>query len=718
MPAVQQPSPKNPKASFYVAGGTLPTGAASYVARQADHDLLDALRRGEFCYVLNTRQMGKSSLMIRTAAQLRSDGFSVAVLDLTAIGQNLTPAQWYAGLLAALGEQLGIEDKLDGFVASDAGVGPMQRFFQAIRQVVLPRFADRLVVFVDEIDAVRSLPFSADEFFAGIRECHNRRATDPVYEKLCFCLLGVATPADLVTDTRISPFNIGRRIELRDFTREEAAPLAEGIEGGLRVLDRVLHWTGGHPYMTQRLCRAVAEEPNAVSPRGVDGVCRRLFLTKQARDTDDNLAFVRNRLLRSEADLAALLDLYQRVRTGKRVADDETSSLIPILRLSGITTATNGVLRIRNRIYETVFDPEWINEHMPGAELRRQRVAFKLGASRAGIAAVAIGLILVWVAWGVPIEKRAKVIVTFQFPERHLPAGGHIMDLKPELLLVDEQGAPTNIPPIQPDTNTSLRANQVEFTMPAAWYGFRWATNHSTWWNSWSRHPQNYQVLIVKPAPESPFDDYDIDSASRYAIGSYSLVRSTGETVLPWDSWIETTAFDVPKEKSALVIGRVNWGGLEAQSISITSLTLTVTGLRKLTVPLVVPIQRSGSGSSFELDLTEYVPGGKKPSDVSIIATAEVPVESSSPTLMYQVQSKPCDLVLSLSNQAIPADISFPEITLPAPAVQPVSIATPSSAPGNGSASRASAPALPAPAIPPTAGTSAAPVSKKPAALQ
>src|SRR5207253_10014547 len=88
-----------------------------------------------------------------------------------------------------------------------------------------PQPAQRVVVFVDEIDAVRSLPFPADEFFAAIRECYNRRAQDPAFQRLTFCLLGVATPADLISDTRMSPFNVGRRIELRDFTAAEAAPL-------------------------------------------------------------------------------------------------------------------------------------------------------------------------------------------------------------------------------------------------------------------------------------------------------------------------------------------------------------------------------------------------------------------------------------------------------------------------------------------------------------
>src|SRR5258708_14756264 len=73
------------KSPIFISGGTLPLNAASYVERQADRDLLNYSRDGDFCYVLNTRQMGKSSLMVRVASQLRTEGFRIAILDLTGI---------------------------------------------------------------------------------------------------------------------------------------------------------------------------------------------------------------------------------------------------------------------------------------------------------------------------------------------------------------------------------------------------------------------------------------------------------------------------------------------------------------------------------------------------------------------------------------------------------------------------------------------------------
>lgn len=383
---------------FFTIGGTLPANAPSYVERRADNELFNHLVAGDFCYVLTSRQMGKSSLMVHTAARLRSHGAKVALLDLTKIGQNLTPEQWYDGLLVRLGHEFDLEDEVDDFWnSSDASIsrlGPMQRWMSALRKVVLASISSDVVIFVDEIDAVRGLPFPTDEFFAGIRELYNARTADPELKRITFCLLGVATPSDLIRNVRTTPFNIGHRVELLDFTEAEAQPLLHGLNRpqapAADLLHRVLWWTGGHPYLTQRLCASIAADPHVDSVHGVDRLCDRMFLSSRARETDDNLLFVRERILRSEVDRASLLDLYSHIRAGKVVPDDDANRLIDVLRLSGLVSVRANRLAVRNEIYMRVFDPGWIRVNMPDAELRRQREAFRRGVLRAAAIGFAV----------------------------------------------------------------------------------------------------------------------------------------------------------------------------------------------------------------------------------------------------------------------------------------------------------------------------------------
>jgi WD40 repeat protein/Flp pilus assembly protein TadD len=402
-----------PKQGFYVIGGTLRRDAQSYVPRLADEKLYKGLNRGHFCYVLTSRQMGKSSLMVRTAARFRDEGVAIAIIDLTAIGQNLSAEQWYDGLLGRIGQQLGLENELDDYWVTRSRIAPLQRVMWALREVVLEQCKSRVIIFIDEIDAVRSLPFSTDEFFAAIRELYNRRTEDHELSRLTFCLLGVATPSDLIRDTRTTPFNIGQRIEVTDFTEPEAARLAQGLGReeslGIRLLQRILYWTGGHPYLTQRLCQAVAEDYSVRNASDVDQVCESMFLSTRARERDDNLLFVRERILRSEADFAGLLELYDKVRQQKHVPDDETNPLLSILRLSGITKVVNGLLRVRNRIYYRAFDKQWVIANMPDAELRRQRAAYRRGILRAtGIAGLVLTIMVGLVLTAVGQRNRAE----------------------------------------------------------------------------------------------------------------------------------------------------------------------------------------------------------------------------------------------------------------------------------------------------------------------
>jgi len=60
----------------YTTGGTVQAQEGGlYLVRPADQQLLELCRQSRFAYVLTPRQLGKSSLMIRTAEELQAEGF-------------------------------------------------------------------------------------------------------------------------------------------------------------------------------------------------------------------------------------------------------------------------------------------------------------------------------------------------------------------------------------------------------------------------------------------------------------------------------------------------------------------------------------------------------------------------------------------------------------------------------------------------------------------
>ena len=402
-----------PRIGFYITGGNVPADADSYVTRAADGLLLESLAAGEFCYILTSRQMGKSSLMTRAVRELRDCGITPVVLDLSSQGFHLSRNQWYNGLLDQLGRRLKLEDEIEEALGRYAGQSPLQQWQSILRDVVLTHLPGKLTIFIDEIDLVRKLPFSTDEFFAAIRSCYNVRAEDPAYLRLNFCLLGVATPAELIADQTMTPFNIGVRIELSDFSREEAAHLEHGLARSpaenRSLMDRIYFWTHGHPYLTQQLCKAVFE--NQMSPaksalgrsldKPVDRSVELLYLAAGAQRQDSNLHFVQRYLLSlDEEHRSNLLTLYSRVERGKTVLDSDTNDSITRMKLAGIVRAVGGRLQVRNRIYSAVFGRAWIADKMPDAEHRRQRIAYRRGLARAGSIASAIifgmGLLTLW----------------------------------------------------------------------------------------------------------------------------------------------------------------------------------------------------------------------------------------------------------------------------------------------------------------------------------
>ncbi|WP_341529566.1 AAA-like domain-containing protein [Nostoc sp. UHCC 0302] len=407
----------------YQIGGSLKVDAPSYVERQADFELYNALTQGEFCYVFSSRQMGKSSLRLRTRHRLEKAGFSCASIDMTRIGNgNITPSQWYKGIVVDLLRSFNLFGKVNikAWWSEREDLSALQRLSQFVEDILLVYLkSEKIFIFVDEIDSVLGLNFPIVDFFALIRSCYNQRAEDPEYNRLTWALFGVATPSDLIADRNCTPFNIGKSIDIDGFKLTEVQPLAAGLEGKvanpMAVLKEILAWTNGQPFLTQKLCQIVVQERNSGSKdlqeqRSLEVneryklddhlpiinyhlisfyyqfpslVLEKLVQTHiienwEANDEPEHLKTIRDRLLRNELRASGLLGLYQQILQGIEVSSNDGDEQIELL-LSGLVTKHQGQLIVKNRIYQEVFNQAWVEKQL--AKLRPYSQAFNAWAA-------------------------------------------------------------------------------------------------------------------------------------------------------------------------------------------------------------------------------------------------------------------------------------------------------------------------------------------------
>ncbi len=236
------------------SGGAMALTSRLYVRRPTDEQVEMCLDRGESVILLQgPRQVGKSSLLARSLAYARGRGTAAVLSDFQTIGESqlVDEERLYRTLAHSLAAQLKVS--LDLGTEWNSWLGPNMNL-DAVLGNLLAQVEGPVCWAIDEADRLFGRSY-ANDFFGLLRSWHNRRALDPggPWSKLSLVLAYSAEAHLFITDINQSPFNVGVRLPIRDFTKEEVSELANryGIAEA-EAIDVAYRTTNGHPFLARR----------------------------------------------------------------------------------------------------------------------------------------------------------------------------------------------------------------------------------------------------------------------------------------------------------------------------------------------------------------------------------------------------------------------------------------------------------------------------------
>jgi len=294
--------------------------------------------------LLSSRQTGKTTLLYQLCANLRAPGFATALIDLSSV-QDQPEVQVYNYVARVMRQEL-----LPGADSKDPLPATAVEFQNFMLEVARRLPAGRILVLLDEVEAVPAK--LSDGFFGTFRSIFNTRHKERAFEKFLVVLSGAKELSRLTTGNN-SPLNIAERFYLQDLTVAGVDKLVANFQPlGLTAPPETAAWihtqTGGHPYLTQKLCAMIAEHTQTTITLDIVKHCARDLL-----HGDDHLE-------KMIADMGVESNLNAKNLLGRIVAGDKVqfSRLDPQiarLELSGAIRDDGLYCAVRNSIYDEAF---------------------------------------------------------------------------------------------------------------------------------------------------------------------------------------------------------------------------------------------------------------------------------------------------------------------------------------------------------------------------
>lgn len=328
-----------------------------YVHRDADRQIRNIIKdMGRPGYVLVSRQMGKTNLLINAKRELEDSHNIFVYIDLS--NTFYSSKECFENIINTILEtnqelekqaKTLIEEKRKEFTETPAHKQHLNEL-----RTVLSFTPNKLVIILDEIDALIKTTYS-DQVFSQIRSIYFTRVNFPEFEKLTYILSGVIEPSEIIKDSKISPFNIGQKIFLNDFSEIEFHTFLNKANLRLNeeIRNRIYYWTNGNPRMTWDLCSEVENyiKTKEISVEDIDNIVNNLYLTTFDKPPIDNI----REIIKNDRDIRnSILDLEN------KNYDKITDKIKNKLYLAGIINYVEDEIKIKNNIIKNSLNLKWL----------------------------------------------------------------------------------------------------------------------------------------------------------------------------------------------------------------------------------------------------------------------------------------------------------------------------------------------------------------------
>lgn len=329
-----------------------------YIERSADRQVKSILEdMGRPGYVLVSRQMGKTNLLINARRKYANEEDRFVYVDLSNLFENET--QCFRNII-----DTAIETNLDVFSELEIKIRqyrienselPAHKQHEKELRLLLNSIKGKLIIILDEIDALTKVDYS-DRIFSQIRSIYFARTNYEEFYRLSYLLSGVVEPSELIKDPKISPFNIGEKIFLNDFSKSEFYTFI--LKAGLNSLDeiiknRIFYWTNGNPRLTWDLCCIIEDSIETIfDETSIDSLVKLHYLTAFDKPPIDNI----REIVKKDS---LIQDALIEIEYGK--GDVISDNIKQKLYLAGIINYTENDVKIKNRIIKESISSQWVN---------------------------------------------------------------------------------------------------------------------------------------------------------------------------------------------------------------------------------------------------------------------------------------------------------------------------------------------------------------------